>query len=248
MKRKIAAWSLVITLCLLCGCGKVGQSKDLLAKIQEKGTITVAMEGNWAPWTYEDENGTLMGFEVEVASAVAEKLGVKAEFVTGEWDGLLAGVQGGRYDLMANGVGYTEDRAQAYYFSDFYAFNRTVLVVRGDNDEIHSLEDLQGKTTCNSANSTYQRLAESYGATVKDIETLDGTIEELLDEYMPRDCVLDLSGLDFMDSSGIAVIIKVSRRMKTMGGRAWIENPAKQPQRVIDAAGIDRLVPVALGK
>ena len=74
------------------------------------------------------------------------------------------------------------------------------------------------------------------------------TIEELLDEYLPRDCVLDLSGLNFMDSSGIAVIIKVSRRMKTMGGRAWIENPAKQPQRVIDAAGIDRLVPVALGK
>lgn len=73
-------------------------------------------------------------------------------------------------------------------------------------------------------------------------------IEELLDEYMPRDCVLDMAGLSFMDSSGIAVIIRVSRRMKTLGGRAWIENPAKQPQRVIDAAGIDRLVPVAVGK
>ena len=73
-------------------------------------------------------------------------------------------------------------------------------------------------------------------------------IEELLDEYMPRDCVLDMSGLNFMDSSGIAVIIRVSRRMKTIGGRAWIENPAKQPLRVIDAAGIDRLVPVAAGK
>jgi len=74
------------------------------------------------------------------------------------------------------------------------------------------------------------------------------TIEELMDEYMPRDCVLDMSGLSFMDSSGIAIIIRVSRRMKTLGGRAWIENPTKQPQRVIDAAGIDRLVPVAIGK
>lgn len=71
-------------------------------------------------------------------------------------------------------------------------------------------------------------------------------IDELLDEYMPRDCALDLSGLSFMDSSGIAVIIRVSRRMKNNGGRAWIENPAKQPQRVIDTAGIDRLVPVAM--
>lgn len=71
------------------------------------------------------------------------------------------------------------------------------------------------------------------------------SIDELLDEYLPRDCVLDMSGLSFMDSSGIALIIRMSRRMKNLGGRAWIENPAKQPLRVIDASGIDRLVPVA---
>ena len=74
------------------------------------------------------------------------------------------------------------------------------------------------------------------------------SIDELLDEYLPRDCVLDMSGLSFMDSSGIALIIRMSRRMKNLGGRAWIENPAKQPLRVIDAFGIDRLVPVATVK
>lgn len=73
-------------------------------------------------------------------------------------------------------------------------------------------------------------------------------IEELLDEYMPRDCALNLSELSFMDSSGIAIIIKISRRMKILGGRTWIENPAHQPQRVIDASGIDRLVPVAINR
>ena len=74
------------------------------------------------------------------------------------------------------------------------------------------------------------------------------TIDELLDEYLTRDCVLDMAGLSFMDSSGIAVIIRTSRRMKALGGRVWIENPAKQALRVIDASGIDRLVPVATGK
>ena len=74
------------------------------------------------------------------------------------------------------------------------------------------------------------------------------SIDELLDEYLPRDCMLDMSGLSFMDSSGIALIIRMSRRMKNLGGRAWIENPAKQPLRVIDASGIDRLVPVATVK
>ena len=66
------------------------------------------------------------------------------------------------------------------------------------------------------------------------------SIDELLDEYLPRDCVLDMSG--------IALIIRMSRRMKNLGGRAWIENPAKQPLRVIDASGIDRLVPVGTVK
>ena len=74
------------------------------------------------------------------------------------------------------------------------------------------------------------------------------TIDELLDEYLLRDCLLDMAGLTFMDSSGIAVIIRTSRRMKALGGRVWIENPAKQALRVIDASGIDRLVPVATGK
>ncbi len=174
------------------------ESTDLLAEIQERGTITIAMEGNWAPWTYEDEDGNLVGFEVEVSSAVAEKLGVEPEYVTGEWDGLLAGVQAGRYDLMANGVGYTEERAESYLFSDFYAYNRTVLVVRGDNDEITSMEDLEGKTTCNSANSTYQLLAESYGATVKDVESLAGTIEEVINGRVDATLNAEVSINDYM--------------------------------------------------
>ena len=73
-------------------------------------------------------------------------------------------------------------------------------------------------------------------------------LDELLDEYLPRDCALNLSALSFMDSSGIAVIIRLSRRMKALGGRVWIENPAKQPYRVIDASGIDRIVPVAISR
>lgn len=217
MKKGVMATALTLTLAIgvLTACGGqkaetkpsaaastdetgAGESDDLLAKIQEKGTMTIAMEGNWQPWTYEDENGELAGFEVEVSAAVCEKLGVEPEYVTGEWDGLLAGVQGGRYDVMANGVGYTEERAQAYNFTDFYAFNRTALVVRGDNNEIKTLADLEGKTTCNSANSTYQLLAESYGANVKDIETLDGTIEELLAGRVDATLNAEVSINDYM--------------------------------------------------
>lgn len=71
------------------------------------------------------------------------------------------------------------------------------------------------------------------------------TIEDLIEEYLPRDCILDLSGLSFMDSSGIAVIVRTGERMRTLRGRIWVENPGKQVMRVLDAAGIDRLVPVS---
>ena len=74
------------------------------------------------------------------------------------------------------------------------------------------------------------------------------TIDELLDEYLPRDCALDLSGLSFMDSSGVALIVRLQRRMLELGGRAWVENPARQPRRVIDTSGVDRLVPIAMTK
>jgi len=70
------------------------------------------------------------------------------------------------------------------------------------------------------------------------------TIDMLVDEYLPRECALDLSDISFMDSSGIAVILKVYKRLKEMGGISWVENVPKQPLRVIDASGIDRIVKV----
>ena len=73
-------------------------------------------------------------------------------------------------------------------------------------------------------------------------------ISELIDEYLPRDCALDLSGLTFMDSSGIAVIVRANKQVKSLGGRLWVENPAGQALRVLDAAGLDRMIPVDSGR
>lgn len=68
------------------------------------------------------------------------------------------------------------------------------------------------------------------------------SITGLIDEYMPRDCVIDLSKLSFMDSSGIAVILRAQKHMNAMGGKAWVESPQGQPLRVLDASGVDRVI------
>ncbi len=70
-------------------------------------------------------------------------------------------------------------------------------------------------------------------------------IERLLDEYLPRECVLDLGHLNFMDSSGIALILKLSRELGREGGKLSVARAAGQPLRVIDASGIDRLVRIS---
>ena len=102
--------------------------QDLLAQIQEKGFVTIAMEGTWAPWTYHDENDNLVGYDVEVGQRIAQGLGVEADFIEGEWDGLLAGLDSGRYDMMINGVDITEEREKAYDFSEPYAYNRMAVI------------------------------------------------------------------------------------------------------------------------
>lgn len=189
-KDRLFAFALALVLAasaMLAGCaasGKPAESTeaagDQLARIQAKGEIIVAMEGTWAPWTYHDESDQLVGYDVEVAKAVAEKLGVTASFVEGEWDGLLAGLDAGRYDIMVNGVGITAERQEKYNFSTPYAYNKTAVIVRGDYDEIHSMEDLKGKSTANTISSTYATQAEAYGATVTGVDDLNQTIELLL--------------------------------------------------------------------
>ncbi len=187
-KNKIAAILMSIVLLAagaVTGCSpkqndKSDEGADLLKEIREKGEIVIAVEGTWAPWTYHDENDELVGYDVEIGKAIAEKLGVKAVFAEGEWDGLLAGLDAGRYDIMVNGVGITPERQEKYNFTTPYAYNRTAVIVRGDYDGIHSMSDLNGKRTANTISSTYAEQAEAYGAAVTGVDDLNQTIELLL--------------------------------------------------------------------
>lgn len=173
-------------------------TEDQLAQIQKKGELVVAMEGTWSPWTYHDESDQLVGYDVEVANLIAEKLGVKAVFVEGEWDGLFAGLDAGRYDIVVNGVEITEERGEKYDFTDPYAYIRTAIVVNGSNDEIQSFEDLNGKNTANTISSTYAELAESYGATVTGVDDLNQTFELLLSGRIDATLNAELTYYDYM--------------------------------------------------
>lgn len=199
MKRMIVVMLAVFMLAsVLTMAVSAKGSDDLLETIQERGTIIVGLEGDWAPWSYVDENDELTGYDVEVAKAIADKLGVEIQIVPGEWDGLFAGMDAGRYDMVVNGVEVTEERADKYDFSTPYAYIRTALIVKGDNDSIKTFEDLKGKKTANSIASTYMNLAESYGATCYGVSTLDETLTMVLQGRVDATLNAIVSFTDYM--------------------------------------------------
>ena len=172
---------------------------DQLAAIQASGKLIVALEGAWQPWSYHDESDTLVGYDVEVSRAIAEKLGVEPEYVESDWDSLFAGLDAGRFDMVCNGVEVTDERALTYDFTTPYGYIHTALAVRKDNDEIKTFEDLKGKTTANSLASTYMELAESYGATVQGIDTLEETIQLLAAGRIDATLNADVSFYDYLN-------------------------------------------------
>lgn len=198
--------SVVLTGCSFQGGGQSSQEDDstgagdLLSKIQARGEIIIAMEGTWAPWTYHSEDGELVGFDVEVGQQIAQALGVEATFVEGEWDGLLAGLDAGRYDIMINGVDITEERSDAYDFSEPYAYNRTEVIVSADNTDITSMEDLAGKHTANTISSTYAEVAEGYGAEVTGVDDLNQTFELLLSGRIDATLNAEVTYYDYMEA------------------------------------------------
>lgn len=176
-----------------------GSSADQLAAIQASGKLIVALEGAWQPWSYHDESDTLVGYDVEVSRAIAEKLGVEPEYVESDWDSLFAGLDAGRFDMVCNGVEVTDERALTYDFTTPYGYIHTALAVRKDNDEIKTFEDLKGKTTANSLASTYMELAESYGANVQGIDTLEETIQLLAAGRIDATLNADVSFYDYLN-------------------------------------------------
>lgn len=178
-------------------------AEDHLARIKAAGQITVATEGVWAPFTYHDENtDELVGFDVEVAKAIAEKLGVEAVFNEVAFDGGLTGVATGTFDMMANGVGVTEERKETYDFTDPYVYDHAVVVTLASNDTINSFEDLNGLKTANSAGSTYETMGIENGATVSNVDTIGETMTLVLNGTVDATINSMTTAQDYINTTG----------------------------------------------
>ena len=153
---------------------------DLLDQVKQRGTLRIGLEGTFPPFDSKTPSGELVGFDVDIAKAVAAKLGVKPEFVTTEWSGIIAGLQAGKFDVIVNQVGITDARKQVLDFSPGYTFSAAQLIQRKDDTrQFKSLDDLKGKKLGVGLGTNYMDMAKSVPGI--DVKTYPGAPEYLAD-------------------------------------------------------------------
>jgi len=153
---------------------------DLLDSVKQAGVLKIGVEGTYPPFGYRGAKNELEGFDVDVARAIAGKLGVKPEFVTTEWSAIIAGLQAGKFDIIVNQVAATPQRKQALDFSTPYVYSAAQLIQRKDDKrEFKSLEDLKGHKLGVSLGSNYNDLAKAVAGV--EVKTYPGAPEYLRD-------------------------------------------------------------------
>ncbi|PYZ96339.1 ABC transporter [Alteribacter lacisalsi] len=151
---------------------------DAWAEIQEEGKIVVGTSGTYAPVTFYDGED-LTGFDVELVRAIAEELGVEAEFSTMDFDGILPALRNGQIDIAANDFAITEERQEIFELTEPYKFSYGSAIVREeDADRFESARELEGvPVALGSLTSNYAQFAENIGA---DGTAYDGGVEAIL--------------------------------------------------------------------
>lgn len=163
---------------MLAACaGKAGNTDEPL---KSAGVLRVGTEGVYSPFSYHDPaTGQLVGYDVDVARAVGDKLGVRVEFVETPWDSIFAALEANRFDVVANEVTITPERQAKYDLSQPYSVGEGVIVTRADDDSIKTLADLKGKVAAENATSNWSEIARKAGARVEAVEGFTQAIKLL---------------------------------------------------------------------
>jgi His/Glu/Gln/Arg/opine family amino acid ABC transporter permease subunit len=175
LRRVLLAVALLAVMLAAAACGG---SKD--SESTQAGTVLrVGTEGVYAPFSYHDQNDQLVGYDVDVARAVAAKLGRPIEFVETPWDSMFAALEANRFDIVANQVTINDERKAKYDLSEPYAIGQGVIVTRADDDSVTSLADLKGKIAAQNPTSNWAQVARDNGARVESVDAFAQAIKLL---------------------------------------------------------------------
>ena len=151
--RSITAVITAAFLMLITGCG-LNDEDDALKRIRKRGEIKIAVSSGYAPFSFYNSRRELTGFDIDIAAAIASRLGVKVSFIDVPWQGIIAGLQAGNYDAVVSSMAITEERAVHVGFSEPYYYSRAQLFVKQDS-RLKKIQDLKDKIIGCTEGTTY---------------------------------------------------------------------------------------------
>lgn len=236
----LAAASAAVLALAACSSGTSAEGDGAAAGdeygLVKSGTLTVATEGTYPPFTYHDEgSGDLVGYDVEIAEAVADELGLEIEFQETQWDAIFAGLDAGRFDVIANQVSINPEREESYLFSTPYTVSPSVVVVNEGDTSISSFEDLSGKTTAQSLTSNFYELATEAGANVEAVEGWAQAVELLQQGRVDATVNDELTVLDYLKTNPDAKIEIVAETDPSQSALAFGKDKADLVKAVDEA-------------
>jgi cystine transport system substrate-binding protein len=235
-RRLIAVATLAVAAVALTACSGSSAPEDTADSsagseygLVKDGTLTVATEGTYRPFSFHGDGGSgdLTGFDVEIIQAVADKLGLEVEFQETQWDAIFAGLDAGRFDVIANQVSINEEREAKYLFSEAYTVSPGVIVVAEDDDSISSFDDLAGKTTAQSLTSNWYELATESGATVEAVEGWAQAVELLRQGRVDATVNDKLTFLDY-ETTNSPSGLKIAAETDEAGEQAFVFTKDKE--------------------
>ena len=157
-RRALLACSLVVLLVLFAGCAGAGNATNMLEAVQNRNVLRVVSDPNFRPQSYYDQLiGRWRGFDVDVATEIARRLGVDVQFLSGVFEDVQAGDWQPEWDLSVGSVTITPQRAERLDFTTPYYYDTAAVSVNEDNADVKNIEtDLAGKTIGVTDGSTYE--------------------------------------------------------------------------------------------
>lgn len=187
-KNLILAIIILFVISMSAGCGFFGgkdKTGKVLDRMEKSEVLNVAFEGTYPPFNFLDDNDEFQGFDVDISNEIADRLGVKANFIATKWDGLIGGLKADKFDIIIGQMTVTEERKKSVDFTDPYVITGSVLVTREDTNDITKLEDIKGKKVGVGGGTTFEEVANSVeGADVKLYKAVSDYIQDLTNERL----------------------------------------------------------------
>ena len=182
--KKMFKWAtpLLAATVVLAACGSDDTSKGGSSDGgEEKKVYTAGTEATFAPFEYLDTNGNVVGIDKEILDAIGAEMGVEIQLENIGWDLVFEQVRSGGKDIGASGITITDERKEAYDFTDPY-FEATQYILVPEDSDITSLADLEGKKISAQINTTGHIAAKkAFGETSPNISPFENLPTAILE-------------------------------------------------------------------